>query len=143
MCVLLPCGAQHNWAVPQSCLAEILTLQATADSPPETVSWRDREVPVLDFGAAGDELWLNPRSGTGLVVIILGVSGEGPDYWGLAIRGHGLAVRNIHEEDCEDRPEEVQDYALAAFALQGTTYQVPDLPALQQRVTQPDTAISA
>ena len=143
MCVLLPCGAEQNWAVPQSCLAEILTLQAAGDSPPNTVSWREQEVPVLDFGAAGSDPWLNSRTGTGLVVVILGVSSEEPEYWGLAIRGHGLAVRHILEEDCEDCPAEVQEYALAAFAMEGTTYQVPDLPLLQQRAVQADTAISA
>ena len=63
----------------------------------------------------------------------LGLAGQGQDYWALAIRGEGLSVRQVQAQDCEDRPEEQLDYALAAFALGDVTYQVPDLPALQQR----------
>ncbi len=141
MCVLLPCGNGQRWAVPQTCLAEILTLQEVEDSPPAQISWRGRDLPVLDIGEGGSEPWLNPRTSSGLIVVILGVTGAGADYWALAIRGEGLAVRHLDEQDCQDRPEQEKDYALAAFELAGSLYQVPDLPSLQQRALQLDTAV--
>lgn len=143
MCVLLPCGNGQRWAVPQACLAEILTLQEAEDSPPAQVSWRGSDLPVLDLGDGGSEPWLNPRTSSGLIAVILGVTGAGADHWALAVRGDGLAVRNVNEQDCQDRPEDEQDYALAAFELAGTLYQVPDLPSLQQRALQLETAVSA
>ena len=54
MCVLLPCAANRLWAVPQNCLAEILTLPADSDRVPSEISWRGVDVPVMDFGADGN-----------------------------------------------------------------------------------------
>lgn len=133
MCVLLPCGAGQRWALPQACLAEILTLQLELDAPPPVVDWRGLQVPVLDLGAGGAEPWFDTHSGTGLVAVLLGLEGADGACWALALRGEGLGVRQLLAEDCEDRPEEVRDYALAAFAVDAVTYQVPDLPALQAR----------
>ena len=133
MCVLLPAGAGHNWAVPQRCLAEVVTLQGGDATPPGSINWRGLDIPVLDFGSEGAEPWRDSRTGAGLVAVMLGLAGQGQDYWALAIRGEGLSVRKVQAQDCEDRPEEQLDYALAAFALGDVTYQVPDLPALQQR----------
>lgn len=143
MCVLLPCAQGQRWAVPQSSLAEILTVPASDDSPPAEVTWRGVEVPVMDFGAGGDIPWRHTQSGTGLIVVVLGVRGEGFDYWGLALRGDGLAVRNIQEEDCEDLPDAREVHSLAAFSLDGIIYQVPDLPALQSLAMEVDKAIPA
>ena len=133
MCVLLPCGAGQQWALPHACLAEILTLQVGQDSPPATVDWRGLEVPVLDLGADGADPWLDASTGAGLVAVLLGLEGEEEAHWALALRGPGLAVRRVLEQDCEDRPEEQRDYALAAFAMDEVTYQVPDLSALQHQ----------
>lgn len=135
MCVLLPCGAGQRWALPQACLAEILTLQLDLDAPPAVVEWRGLQLPVLDFGAEGAEPWFDTHSGTGLVAVLLGLAGADGASWALALRGEGLAVRRLLAEDCEDRPEEQRDYALAAFTLDEVTYQVPDLPALQARAS--------
>ena len=134
MCVLLPCGDGQNWALPQQCLAEIVTLQEAAECPPASISWRGLDIPVIDFGADGVEPWRDARTGAGLVAVLLGLEGLGQEYWALAIRGEGLGVRRIRAQDCEDRPEEQRDYALAAFVLETVIYQVPDLPSLQQQV---------
>lgn len=131
MCVLLTCAANRQWAIPQSCLGEILTLPAQEDIVPNEVVWRGVDVPVLDFGAGGSVPWRDPQSGTGLIAVILGVKGPGYDYWGVALRGRGLAMRDLQAVDCQDMPDAVQEHSLAAFELEGQTYQVPDLPALQ------------
>lgn len=135
MCVLLPCASNRRWAVPQNCLAEILTLPADDGSVPAEVLWRGLEIPVMDFGAQGKVPFKDAQNGTGLVAVMLGVRGSGCDYWGLALRGGGLTVRHIEESDCQDKPDAVQEYSLAAFELDGQTYQVPDLPALQSLAT--------
>ncbi len=133
MCVLLPLGSGQRWAVPQACLAEILTLQADDGQPPSELSWRGLSVPVLDPGYDGELPWLDPRIGAGLVAVLLGEAGEGCDYWAVALRGAGLAVRRVLAEDCEDQPEQVLEDALAAFTLDEILYQVPDLTALHRR----------
>ncbi len=133
MCVLLPLGAELQWAVPQSCLAEILTLQPEGDEPPASVGWRGRDVPVLDPGSANAEPWRDRRTGTALIAVMLGVTGKGCDYWAVALRGEGVAAHRLLADECEDRPDAVAENALAAFALNGSVYQVPDLPAIQQQ----------
>ncbi len=133
MCVMLPLGGGQHWAVPQSCLAEILTLQPEGHEPPGCVSWRGAEVPVLDHGRESGDPWLDSRTGAGLVAVLLGLGGQCCDYWAVALRGSGLAVRGLEEGECEDQPEAAADYALAAFSLDGSLYQVPDLPTLQQQ----------
>jgi hypothetical protein len=143
ICVLLTCAADQRWAIPQSCLGEILTLPAEAGQVPAEVNWRGVAIPVMDFGADGELPWLDPQSGTGLVAVILGVKGPGYDYWGVALRGRGLAMRDLQACDCEDRPDAIGEHALAAFELEGQTYQVPDLPALQCLAFETDSAASA
>lgn len=143
MCVLLPCASNRRWVVPQNCLAEIMTLPTEEDRVPDQVSWRGVDVSVMDFGADGDVPWRDEHNGTGLVAIILGVRGAGPEYWGVALRGDGLGVRHIDESECHDRPEAIQEHALAAFELDGQTYQVPDLPALQCVAMEMDAAAIA
>lgn len=143
MCVLLPCASNRRWAVPQSCLAEILTLPAQGEAAPACVQWRGLSIPVMDFGAQGKVPFRDAQNGTGLIAVILGVRGSGCDYWGLALRGSGLTVRHIDESECQDKPEALQEYSLAAFELDGQTYQVPDLPALQGLATEMDSAASA
>lgn len=133
MCVLLPVGEEQRWAVPQTCVAEIMTLQAGAGDPPEAVCWRGVDIPVLDPGRATAQPWQDPRSGSGLLAVILGVAGQDCDYWAVALRGDGLAIRRIADGDCEDQPQARDETALAAFSLDGSLYQVPDLPALQQQ----------
>lgn len=133
-CVFIPCSSGQSWAVPQGCLAEIVTLQTEAEQPPTTIQWRGEVVPVMDMGGPGDPPWRDERTGTGLVAVVLGLEGEGCDYWGIAVRGHGLGVRELADGDIEDLPEAVEEHACAAFRLEGVVYQVPDLPALQQAI---------
>ena len=45
-CVLLPVATGETWAVPQNCLAEILTVHTTEEAPP-------RQVERNGVGAAG------------------------------------------------------------------------------------------
>ena len=133
-CVLIPCSSEQTWAVPQSCLAEIVTLKTEQERPPAKIRWRGVDVPVIDLGAAGETPWLEGRTGTGLVAVVLGLKGGDCDYWGVAIRGHGLGIRDLVDAEIEDLPDELPEHASAAFRMQGVVYQVPDLPALQQTI---------
>lgn len=134
-CVLLPCTNTETWAVPQNCLGEILTLYTDEDMPPEEVTWRDRIVPVLDLGADDDSAWREPRRGSGLMAIFLGLKGEGCEYWALPLRGAGLSVVNVLSEEVEDAPEQVSQHATAAFNFRGVLCQVPDLDGFQKKIT--------
>ena len=135
MCVLLPCASNRRWALPQNCLAEILTLAAAGELPPQEANWRGCMIPVLVAGGeeaqARADNWRDQHSGTGLVAVIPGLQGVGCDYWAVAILGDGLRLFAIDEAAIEDAPEEVRDYASAAFRLDGIVYQVPDLKDLQ------------
>ena len=133
-CVLLPCSKTESWAVPQNCLGEIVTLQGAAEQPPEELVWRGATVPVLDFGYDDGSEWREKHAGTGLIAVFLGLEGEGCDYWGVAIRGEGLAIKRIAAQDIQDAPEAVRQHATAAFSLQGAVYQVPDLALLQKKI---------
>lgn len=132
-CVLLPCSSSERWAVPQNALAEIVTLPADEENPPDTLEWRGRTVPVLDFGHDDGAPWRDRLGGTGLVAVFLGLNGEDCDYWGIALRGEGLAVRQISAEMLEEE-DAIAEHASAAFSLAGSIYQVPDLVALQRRI---------
>lgn len=133
-CALLPCSDTLSLAVPQNCLAEIVTLHTAKEQPPEKIRWRDVSLPVINF--AGDQApgWREERGGTGLLAIFRGLQGEDCDYWAIAVRGEGLKVKDIAAEAIEDVPEEVLELATAAFSLDGTIYQVPDLTRLQQKI---------
>ena len=133
VCVLLACAGGEHWALPQNCLAEILTLPAVDEQPVEEASWRGCMIPVIVAG--GDRTratgWRDQHSGSGLLAVIPGLQGMGCDYWAVAILGDGLRLCVIDEAAIEDVPEEASDYASAAFRLDGVTYQVPDLQGLQ------------
>lgn len=133
-CVLVPCSSTETWAVPQNCLAEIVTLHTDAQLPPQTLCWRDRTVPVLDFGGDDGSLWQQPTRDAGLVAVFLGLKGEGCEYWGVAIRGTGLRVVGLVPERVEDAPEEAREHATAAFRFDNVLYQVPDLDSFQKKI---------
>ena len=133
-CVLIPCSKTESWAVPQNCLAEIVTLSEAAEQPPEELLWRGVTVPILDFGYDDGPCWQGQHGGSGLIAIFLGLEGEGCDYWGVAVRGDGLAVTRVVADQVEDTPGVVQEHATAAFKLQDTVYQVPDLAVLQKKI---------
>jgi hypothetical protein len=123
--------------VPQNCLAEVVTVPAQSDQPPAEIEWRGETIPVLEFGRDDGLPWRDRRGGTGLIAVVLGLQGGGCRYWGVAVRGEGLGVRAVGEEEIEDMPDAVLEHAIAAFRLRGVVYQVPDLPALQQSLTAP------
>jgi hypothetical protein len=133
-CVLIPCSATETWAVPQNCLAEIMTLNTDTALPPDEVTWRGRTVPVLDFGSDDGSLWREPHRGAGLVAIFLGLRGEGCEYWGVAVRGEGLRVVGLSPEEVEDEPERASQHATAAFNFNGVLCQVPDLDSFQKKI---------
>tara|TARA_R110000823_G_scaffold139607_4_gene269472 strand:- start:2073 stop:2519 length:447 start_codon:yes stop_codon:yes gene_type:complete len=133
-CVLIPCSEAENWAVPQNCLAEIVTINSTSATPPESITWRGVEVPVVDFGVDGGTPWSDERIGTGLVAVFLGLRGEGCEYWGLAVRGSALEVAALEPSAVVDMPQAVNERATAAFAYREIIYQVPDLDGLQKRL---------
>ena len=134
-CVLLPCSSTETWAVPQNCLAEILTLQSDTTGPPDEVIWRGHTVPVLDISGDEDSGWRETRRGTGLVAVFLGLKGEGCEFWGVAVRGEGLKAVSFSPDEVEDMTEQVREYATAAFTLRGVLCQVPDLDGFQKKIT--------
>jgi hypothetical protein len=133
-CVLIPCSHTETWAVPQNCLAEIMTLNVDTALPPDEVRWRGRAVPVLDFGSDDGSLWREPNRGTGLVAIFLGLRDEGCEYWGVAVRGAGLKVVSLSPEKVENMPERASPHAMAAFNFEGVLCQVPDLDSFQKKI---------
>jgi hypothetical protein len=133
-CVFLPCSKDEIWAVPQNTMAEIVTVQDGAVNPPGHITWRGQEVPVLDLGEDGETPWRNPIGETGLIAVILGLRGQANDYWAVALRGDGLAVKNIVDEEIQDVPEKAMARSTAAFEMNNVVYQVPDLPELQKQV---------
>ncbi len=133
-CALLPCSSSLYLAVPQNCLAEIVTLHGSQEQPPQKVRWRGESVPVLNFAMEEETGWREEESGAGLLAIFRGLRNEGCDYWAIAVRGEGIAVKDIAAEGIEDAPEEVLELATAAFTLNDRVYQVPDLTSLQHKI---------
>jgi hypothetical protein len=133
-CVLIPISKTESWAVPQNCLAEIVTLPATSEQPPEELPWRGQAVPVLDFGYDDGSCWREQLGGSGLLAVFLGLEGEGCDYWAVAVRGKGLAVTALAPGEIKDAPDGVLEHSTGAFSLHGAVYQVPDLAALQKKI---------
>lgn len=134
-CLLLPCSAGEMWAVPKTCLAEIITLYGVEEKPPSQIRWRGQDVPVLDMDEAGDARWRDPRAKTGLVAVLLGIEGTGCDYLGIPLRGLGLDLQDIPESEVEDCPERALSHSAGAFIWRKVTYQVPDLPGILARIS--------
>ena len=133
-CALIPCSKTETWAVPQNCLAEIVTLQTNTLLPPQQLTWRERSVPVLDLGSDDGSQWQQPNREAGLMAIFLGLKGEGCEYWALAIRGVGLKVASLVSEELQEVDRGVQEYATAAFMFDGVLCQVPDLDSFQKKI---------
>ena len=132
-CVLLPCSSQETWAVPQKCVAEIVTLPTEASSPPAELLWRGRDVPILDLDRANVAPWRDSRAATGLVAVMLGLKGGSWEYYGVALRGDGLKMKDLSGEQLEDVPELALKGSSAAFRMKGKVYQIPDLASLPDR----------
>lgn len=132
MCVFLPCSRDIRWAVPQNSLGEIVTVPACGGGAPAEIEWRGQNVPVMDFAAAEAQPWCTDGSETGHVAVFLALAGEDSGYWGVALRGEGLGVWRLEDEECREVTEVASEYSLAAFEHAGRVYQVPDLPALQR-----------
>jgi chemotaxis signal transduction protein len=107
---------------------------ATGDLPPEEISWRGESIRVVDFGRQDAEPWRDQRGDTGLIAIVLGQRDEACSYFGVAVRGGNLGVSSLADQEIEDLPEALLDYATAAFRMNGNIYQVPDLLALQRAI---------
>ena len=134
-CVFLPCSSSEIWALPQNCVAEIVVMPAEAECPPQHINWRNQEVPVLDLNDGGDLPWRERHGGSGLIAVMLGLKGEGCDYWAVALRGTALSMKDIADEDIEDCPDMTLARSVGAFRLHGEVYQIPDLLELQREIT--------
>lgn len=132
-CVLLPCSKEEKWAVPQNCLAEIVTLATEANDPPEQFQWRGQSVPILDLDEAHESPWADERAGTGLVAVMLGLKGGAWEYCGVALRGQGLAMKDLAKESIEDTPDLALECSNSAFRMGGEVYQIPKLQELHSR----------
>ena len=134
-CVLLPCSKNEKWAVPQNCLAEIVTLPAADDEPPAQFTWRGQEVSVMDLDEEHESSWRDARAGTGLVAVMLGLHGGAWKYCGVALRGEGLGMKDLASEFIEDASEHVLENSTSAFSMGGEIYQVPNLQELHMRTS--------
>ena len=132
-CVLLPCSNAEKWAVPQNCLAEIVTLAADTQEPPDELEWRGQSVPILDFGETQESPWADQRAGAGLVAVMLGLKSGAWEYCGVALRGQGLAMKDLARESIEDAPDMALEGSVSAFRMGGEIYQVPKLQELHSR----------
>jgi len=133
-CIFLPCGRQETWAVPQNAVAEIVTIEAADSTPPSMLSWRGKDVPVVDPAMDKSIPWLDKHGRTGLVAVMRGLDGEALEYWGVAVRGEGLTIKDMRSEMIEDAQDQVQDNALAAFRLNQQLVQIPDLAKMQHEL---------
>ncbi len=140
-CVFLPCASDQVWAVPQNCLAEIVSVADAGQTPPSEISWRGQQVPVLDLESDSAAPWVERSGETGLLAVILGLKDEGCDYWAVALRGEGLGMKDVLTEELQDCPDEALPRSVGAFRMGGSLYQVPDLLELQRGVS--DSAASA
>ena len=137
-CVVLPCSEERSWVVPQCCLGEIVTVPADSEIPPEDLCWRGEVIPVVDFGREGGLPWRDQRTGAGLVAVMLGQRDQACQYFAVALRGSGLAVSEMADDEVEDLAAPSLDYTIAAFRVQDNEYQVPDLLALQRALDNGD-----
>ena len=132
-CVLLPCSKKEKWAVPQNCLAEIVTLPAADEEPPAQFTWRGQEVSVMDLDEKHESSWRDERAGTGLVAVRLGLHGGAWKYCGVALRGGGLGMKDLATESIEDASDHVLESSTSAFSMGGEIYQIPNLQELHTR----------
>jgi len=132
-CVLLPCSKNETWAVPQNCLAEIVTLPAESEEPPPHFNWRGEEVLILDLDDSQESPWRDVREGTGLVAVMLGLTGCTWKYCGVALRGGGLRMKDLAGELIEDTPDLALETSMSAFRMDSEVIQVPNLQELYSR----------
>lgn len=131
--VFLPLAEERCWVVPQRCLAEIVTVAAADSTPPESIQWRGQAVPVVDYGSRADPAWQDPRFGTGMIAVMLGLKTSGCPVWGVALRrGELLAAGELVAEDVEEIDVPEGSMASAVFRYQGQVCEVPDLVAIQK-----------
>lgn len=133
--VLLPCSGTETWAVPQSCLGEIITVPAAGNRPPAQVNWRGSEIPVLDCGGGEGGTWRDPGGEAGLVAVLLALRDVPGACWGVALGNQGPARVELGSDVIEPLPDAVAEHALAAFRFAGEVCQVPDLAAWQAVLT--------
>lgn len=133
-CVFLPFGSGETWAVSQNAVAEISTVPAASPEPPGELIWRGRTVPVFDPGVSTQTPWCDQYGRTGLVAVLLGPEGADLQYWGVALRGEGLAIRDMHREVVEDARDEAHTDAITAFRLNQQLFQIPDLAMMQHKL---------
>ena len=128
----MSCSDTQNWALPQNALGEIVTLASEEEQPPTQLSWRGRQLPVLNLADADCGPWRDTRSRTGILAVILGLRGdENGDCWAVALRGGLLTVQSMEESDLDDAPDDKLENSTAAFRYRDRVFQVPDLQAWQ------------
>jgi len=132
MYVFLPCGENRCWVVPQNCLAEIVTLQAEHESPPNSIQWRGHTVPVIDYGVQQLGSWRD-NFGTGFIAVMLGLEGSELPVWGVLLRPCAkLTSRRLADEDFQEVQESDEALTFATFSYQDERYEVPHLENIQR-----------
>lgn len=116
-----------------------MTVLEPAEGPPVSIQWRGQSVPVLDYGRHGVADWKDPRVGTGLIAVMLGLEGSDYPCWGLALRNpQALTVACLEEDDIEDARESDESSTCTTFSYRGGAYEVPDLENIQRAMARGD-----
>jgi len=133
-CIFLPCGKSETWAVSQNAVAEIIAVDAAGLEPPEQLMWRGESLPVFDPGLGTGTPWRENPGCTGLVAVLLGLEGAELQYWGVALRGKGLTIRDLRREAVEEAQDQAHEHAVTAFRLHEQLVQIPDLVMMQHQL---------
>ncbi len=64
---------------------------------------------------------------------MLGLKGGAWDYCAVALRGEGLAMKDLSGELIEDTPDLALESSVSAFRMGGNVYQIPKLQELHAR----------
>ena len=133
-CIFLPCGKGETWAVSHNAVAEIVAVDAVGVEPPEQLMWRGNNLAVFDPGLGTGTPWREAPGSTGHVAVLLGLEGAALEYWGVALRGEGLTIKDLRREVIEEAQDRAKEHAVTAFRLHDQLVQIPDFAMMQHQL---------
>jgi len=138
--LLIPLG-DERLIVPRSCVAEVVRYTPTADAVDDdswlrdTLTWREREVPVLSFEAMLDDA-IPAVGGRTRVVIFNPLSGPDCPTYGVLAQGFPQMVR-VNSEVVQPDPgyQPADDVpVICRITMLSETALIPDLEMLEPRI---------
>lgn len=138
--LLIPLG-EERLIVPRSCVAEVVRYTPSADAAGDagwlrdTLTWREREVPVLSFEAMLGES-VPPVGGRTRVVIFNPLQGPDCPTYGMLAQGFPQMVRVNSEVVQPDPGYQVADDVpvICRITMLSETALIPDLEMLEPRI---------